>query len=172
MKLFQYSTIITLIFVFSNICISQKKVVVLPDDLTTEKIIFLKYEQIENDVRMPYAQRKRISHRNLISKQANKELELEATYYPFQYIISNRSDYFKFINNGYKYVLENDMMNSYNNGESIEPGKHKLFSSTMYIKDLTTGKRYDLFSITQDEVYEYASIIKKLNKIIKKNTVN
>lgn len=168
MKPLYYSSIITLLFVCSNICVGQKKANLLPNDLASEKIIFFEFEHIENDVNMPYAQRKRISHRNVISKQANKELAIEATFYPFQYIISNRSDYFKFIDNGYKYVLENDMMNSYNYGENISPGKHKLFSSTMYLKDLTTGKRYELFSITQDIVYEYATIMKKFNKIVKK----
>lgn len=148
--------------------IAQKKAPLLPADLTTEKVIFLAYERIENDVNMPYAQRKRNTYRNKASIDANKELKLQATYYPFGYVISNRSDYHQLINSGYKYVLENDMMNSYNYGENIEAGTNTIYTSTMYLKDLSTGKRYELFSVKQHLIYEYGTIMKRFCKLIKK----
>ncbi|MDH5476006.1 MAG: hypothetical protein OEX22_09975 [Cyclobacteriaceae bacterium] len=168
MKSFYILPLFVFLSISTLVCRGQKKAFVLPTDLKTEKVIFLEYEHIKNDVNMPYAQRKRNSHRNVISIEANKELALEATYYPFQYIISNRSEYYTLIKKGYKYVLENDMMNSYNYGENVDAGKNKLFSSTMYLKDLNTGKRYDLFMVTQDIVYEYGTIMKKFRKIIQK----
>lgn len=153
----------------TQLCTAQRKNErLLPEDLNSEKVIFLEYERIENDVNMPYAQRKRNSHRNSLSIKSNKELKLEATYYPFDYVISNRSDYFELIDQGFKYVLENDMMNSYNHGENVSAGTNTIYTSTMYLKDLTTGKRYELFPVKQHLIYEYGSIMKSFCKLVKK----
>jgi len=160
-----------LLFVFLNAVTgswAQKNSYNIPDDLEQEKIIFLEFESIENDVNMPYAQRKRNSHRNTVSVDANKSLKIGATYYPFGYVISNRSEYFNLSTAGYKYVLENDMMNSYNNGEHIDAGRNKLFSSPMYIMNLATGERFELFSVTQDEIYDYEDIMKDFVKLVRK----
>ena len=147
---------------------AQKNSYKLPEDLADEKIIFLEFESIQNDVNMPYAQRKRNSHRNTVSVDANKYSKLGVTYYPFGYTISNRSEYFNLTSAGYKYVLENDMMNSYNNGEHIDAGRNKLFSSPMYIMDLGTGERFELFNVTQDEIYDYEGIMKDFVKLVRK----
>ena len=161
--------IITITFLlFPVAAMAQKSVEGLPDDLDTEKIIFLKYEQIEGDHNIPYAQRKRNKERNILAGHANKALKVEAKKYPFSYIISNRSEYAKFAQEGYKYVLENDMMNAYNYGEVVSAGSQKIFAAPMYLREIATGKRYELFTIKQNVVYEYAKIMKKFNSMVRK----
>lgn len=152
----------------TNAANAQKNTNLLPKDLENEKVIFLEYERIENDVNMPYAQRKKNSHRNKVSITANKELKLHATYYPFGYIISNRSEYHNLVDRGFKYVLENDMMNSYNYGENVNAGTNTIYTSSMYLKDLETGERFELFSVKQHLIYNYEDIMKKFCKLVNK----
>ena len=168
MKLKKSNILLVALLLSFTIVRSQDTTEGLPDDLNTTKVIFLKYEQIEGDPNIPYAQRKRNKERNALSLQANKELKLRAYDYPFDYKISDRSTYYNLVEEGYKYVLENDMMNAYNYGEVVSAGGGRIFASSMYLKDLKTGKRFELFVIKQDMVYDYDKIMKLFIKMVEK----
>lgn len=159
-------SIISLTILFTSLYAQKSEL--LPEDLNSSKVIFLKYEQIENDPRQPYSLRQQISHRNKISVEANRQLKLGASYYPYDYVLSTRSEYFDLKEQGYKYVLENDLMNAYNNGEVVEAAGNKIYAANMYLMDLETGKRFELFTVKQHNIYDYDMIMKKFCKIVKK----
>jgi hypothetical protein len=147
---------------------AQKQMVGYPNDLDKEIIIFLEYEQIPIDEKMSWAQKHMYKSRNNLAPQSNQELRKKVADYPFKYVISSRSVYKDSLVKTCKYVLENDMMEAYNNGVNLYAGMHAQYESPMYIKDLQTGTKYILFSINSNEAYYYTGIMKKINKQVKK----
>ena len=139
----------------------------LPNDLSESKVIFLEYEHIHNNYETPYAMRKKNNYRNTLASKANHELRTEAKYYPFEYKVAKRSDYKNLMEKGYDYILENDMMEAYNNGEQVDAGANKIYSAPMYLLHIKTGIRYELFDVKQTAVYEYGKIIRRFCKLVK-----
>lgn len=140
-----------------------------PEDLPVEKIIFLEYDQLEITEDLKKSLKKTYEHRNVKAKTANAQLkELVDNGYRFDYMIAKRSDIDNLKEEGYKYVLENDMMKSYNNGESTYAGANSSYVSDMYILDLSNGDKYFIFQIGQSYVYFYKGIMKKFLKQVNK----
>ena len=71
--------------------------------------------------------------------------------------------------NAYKWPEPTPVVNSYNYGESINAGSNSIFAAPMYIKNLETGERFELFSVKQHIIYDYEAIMKQFVKIVKKN---
>ena len=92
----------------------EVKIKGLPKDLNKEKIIFLEYEQIPIEQNTPRKFAKMYKFRNEAAIEANRQLHEAVKNYPFEYVISKRSEYKELIDKGYRYVLENDMMEKYN----------------------------------------------------------
>lgn len=141
-----------------------------PEDLNKEKIIFLKYEQIKISDRFGKLVKKMYTRHNKAVVESNEMLEKEAKKYPFDYVISTRAEYKDLIEQGYKYVLECDMMEYYNNGKgAVASDVRTKFYSDLYIKDLQTGDKYTLFEISDTYLIRYDKLMQKFNQKVKKN---
>jgi hypothetical protein len=140
----------------------------IPTDLKQEKIIFLEYEQIPIDPAWSKFLSGGFERRNKEALKANAMLAKRVKDYPYASIISRRSEY-KSVQ-GAKYVLESEVMKALNNGEQVG-GLNKTYYSMVYVYDLTTGDRYELFKLTEDRAYDYNWIMDKfitsVNKALK-----
>jgi len=165
---------------------AQKEIKGLPADLDKETIIFLEYEQLPIDKKMKRMERHMYKTRNKNAITSNKMLAKKVPDYPFNYVVSRRSEYKDSLAKTCRYVLENDLMTAMNDGVNLFNGysasykatrnsgtktygnKFATSSSPMYILDLKTGDKYLLFKINTNETYYYKGIMKKLLKRIKK----
>lgn len=156
-----------IVFTVSTLSLSQgicqKTHKGLPDDLDSEKIVFLSFEQLDTDPRMQKRILKYYEESNKKSKEANEMLIQHAKDYPFEYRISERATYKELRQQGYKYVLNNLLMEEYNNGTPAM-GSGIIYYSPLYIENIETGDRYELFDIKQIFVYRYDIIMKKFIK--------
>lgn len=163
----KFTSILMISFTISIATQAQKNK--FPTDLPKSKIIFLAYEMLpENDPSMNKTAQSYYHRRNLKAEEANKKLEVAAKGYPFEYTISTRADYKNLKEQGYKYVLNNEFMEKYNNGESVSAGRDIVYEAYMYIMDLQTGKIYNIFLINDSDAYYYTSIMQKFIKKVKK----
>lgn len=159
--------ILFLVSIISNIY-SQKEFKGIPNNLNRETIIFLEYEQIPIDTSMRKVLKRMYRSRNIEAPKANKQLHEEAKNYPFKYVISKRSAYKDSLINSCRYVLENDIMEAYNNGVNLYAGYNTEYKSPMYILDLKTGDKYKLFDIETHHGYYYKYIMRKFIKKVNK----
>jgi hypothetical protein len=146
---------------------AQKEIKGIPSDLKNEKVIFFEYEQLPIDPAWPKMLINNYQKRNTEAEKANKMLADESKKYPFAFVISKRSEYQALSSQDYRYVLENEMMKALNNGDEM----HKAFTtyhSPVYLLDLKTGDRYELFDMSQSYVYNYEWIMQKLINKLKK----
>jgi hypothetical protein len=103
--------------------------------------------------------------------KGNKALREEVKKYPFKYTVASRSKVRELKQKGYKYVLENDMMNGYNSGDPMFRPFEKYIAA-FYVMDLQTGKKYFLFTISQNFAYRYDYTMDKfVDKVSKKYKV-
>lgn len=162
----QLFVIMCLLVPFSTL--AQREIKGFPSDLDRSKIIFLEYEKLAVGPEVHKIIRKDYTKRNEIFEENNKMLANEAPNYPFEYIISKRSEYRELVAQGYKYVLENDLIAAYNNGLQTYPGGGTQYISTMYLIDIVSGDKYELFTITDKSLRHYDWVISKFNdKVIK-----
>ena len=168
MKTIKYYLLFFLTIISFNKLYSQKEIKDLPNDLNKETIIFLEYETLEIDKKMPWTQRHMYKVRNELSVGANAQLNEYSKDYPFNYVISKRSEYKDSLIKTCRYLLENDLMESYNNGVNNYAGRGVQYTSPMYVRDLKTGDKYILFDVPSNHCYIYKGIIKDFIKIVKK----
>jgi hypothetical protein len=147
---------------------SQKECQGLPSDLNKETIIFLEYELLPIDETLSGPVKNMYKVRNNNAPVANGQLNEQAKEYPFRYVISKRSVYKDSLASTCRYVLENEYMEAYNNGVNLNYEMNSASVSPMYIKDLKTGDKYELFNINAGEAYYYTGIMKKFVKAVKK----
>jgi hypothetical protein len=69
---------------------------------------------------------------------------------------------------GYKYVLECDLMESYNNGLQMPYAENVKYSSPVYLRDLTTDVRYELYTISTLTLPRYGYILASFNRKVKR----
>lgn len=140
----------------------------IPDNLNAETIIFLEYEQLDVEKAVDKSHKRMFKFRNEMSILANEQLNTYAKEYPFKYVISRRSEYKDSLSKTCRYVLDNELMENYNNGINNYAGYKKEFYSPMYILDLKTGDRYNLFNLYSKQGYNYKGIIKAFSKKVRK----
>lgn len=167
------NSIILFVFFFSVNCIAQKSTKNgYPSDLHSEKIIFLEYEQIpvqKGEQKGMYKKMQQMfEFRNEAAVRSNQQLHESSKSYPFEFTISKRSEYKALKEKGYKYVLNNDIMEGYNNATNFG-GRNTIYHSKMYIENIETGKKYFLFKLYDNRAYVYKEIIKKMVKQINKD---
>ena len=151
--------------------IAQKDENGLPDDLNVESIVFLKFDSMFLEPGSSKAQQRDIRWRNEMGTRGNKALMEEVKRYPFKYTIASRSELAALSQKGYKYILENDMMNGYNSGDPMFVPFEKYIAA-FYVMDLQNGKKYFLFTISQGFAYRYDYTMNKcVDKVIKKYKV-
>lgn len=144
----------------------------LPDDLKTEKVIFLAHQAIEvtfnpeNGKAEEYLHLRQINHNEVI-EEANEELEKYAKRYPFGYIISNNSEYKELVLNGYKYVIESKVYDY--DHLNRHPEEDELIVFEYFLIDLYNGKAYKVFELDEMKVYDAKLFIRKFSKVLKKN---
>ena len=148
---------------------AQEKIEGLPDDLDKVKIVFLEYEQLPITDNMYKIVRKSYTKRNEVFIENNKELAKEVKNYPYAYVLSKRAEYKGLADRGYKYVLENDLLESFNNGLQTAAGGNIVYASPMYLKDIKTGTRYELFTVSEGYFHRYGWIISKFNEKVKRH---
>lgn len=158
---------LSVVLLTSSVVFAQKSKNKLPQDLKTEKLILLQYEELPIESYYPKMVKNRYEVFNVVIKRTNPKLVKEAKKYPFEYTISQRAKYEELKDQGYKYVLECDMMEEMNNG-TFTPGTNVRYFSDVYILDMETKKKYVLFDISQSDLFDYKEIITKLNKLVKK----
>jgi hypothetical protein len=146
---------------------SQKDMKGVPANLKDEKIIFLEYEQIPIDPSWPKILSYNFERRNKEAIKANDMLAKRVKDYPYASIISRRSEYKSLATQGVRYVLESEIMKALNNGEQVG-GLNKTYYAMVYVYDLTTGDRYELFKLTESRAYDYNWIMDKFISTVKK----
>jgi hypothetical protein len=149
--------------------LAQEKINGLPDDLDKTKIIFLEFEMLPVGPEIHPRSRKFFMKRNEVLDKNNKMLKEEVLNYPFTYTISKRSEYKKLLNEGYKYVLESDMLQAYNSGDGVYAGGNSKYVSSMYLLDIASGDTYNLFTIEQSHMTRYGMIISKFIKKVNRD---
>lgn len=143
----------------------------VPEDLSTQKIIFLQHEAIEvgsdeeNEATKEYVISRQENH-NRVLEEFNRELKLEAADYPFEYALSTPSTYESLWDAGYKYVFYS-FVYEYKYLRS-QPAEDELIVFGYYIKDRESKVIYKVFEIDEMKVYDAKLIIRKLNKMVKK----
>ena len=140
----------------------------LPENLMIETIVFLEYEELYIDDDMYNSMKKMYKKRNGYTIRANKELHAVVENYPFDYVISNRSEAKTWVEKGYKYVYDCPIMTAYNDGENLYAGTNTNYVAMMYVYDLTTGDKYEVFKLKDNLSYHYKYIMNKLINKAKK----
>jgi hypothetical protein len=160
------------VFILSSLSsFSQKNENGLPDDLNVESIVFLKFDSMYLEPGLSKAKQRDIRWRNDMGTKGNEALMEEVKKYPFKYTVASRSQLKDLSEKGYKYILENDMMNGYNSGDPMFRPFEK-YVAPFYVMDLQTGKKYFLFTISQTFAYRYDYTMGKfVEKVIKKYKV-
>ncbi len=148
--------------------VTQKNYNGLPDDLNKEKIIFLKFDSIQVTDDLRNGQQRDFNKRNKFATKSNAILIEEAKKYPFACILATRSEVKVLAKQGYRYVLENDMMNGFNSGNDMYISSSTKYIAPFYILDLSNGDKYTLFTISQSYAYRYdynmGKFLKKVSK--------
>lgn len=108
-------------------------------------------------------------NRNRLITVSNRQLEEEAKNYPFDYVIATREEVPYYKAKGYKYVLDCPFFYSIDTGENLYAGYRKRYTAEIYILNLETGDRHALYSISQTFMFSYGPIMKKVNRMIRKN---
>jgi len=163
--------ILQVLILFSSPSFGQKDVNGLPDDLNIESIVFLKFDSMSLEPGSSKAAQRDIRWRNEMATKGNNALMEEVKRYPFKYTIASRSKLKELKEKGYKYILENDMMNGYNSGDPMFRPFEKYIAA-FYVLDLQTGKKYFLFTISQTYAYRYDYTMNKfVDKVTKKYKV-
>lgn len=143
----------------------------LPNDLNQEKIIFLKHQAIEvtfnpeESKAEEYLHLRQINHNEVI-EEANNELEKFAQRYPFEYTISNQSDYKELVLKGHKYVLESEVYDY--DHLNRHPEEDELIVFEYFLIDLYNGKAYKVFELDEMKVYDAKLLIRKFSRVLKR----
>lgn len=143
----------------------------LPNDLNKEKVIFLKHQAIEvtydpeEGSAEEYLHLRQINHNEVI-EEANEELEKYAKGYPFEYTISNQSDYKELILKGHKYVLESKVYDYEHLNR--HPEEDELIVFEYFLIDLYNGKAYKVFELDEMKVYDAKLLIRKFSRVLKR----
>jgi hypothetical protein len=165
--------LLQLFILLSSPSFGQKDENGLPDDLNIESIVFLKFDSMSLVPGLSKAEERDVRWRNEMATKGNSALMEEVKRYPFKYTIASRSKLKELKQKGYKYILENDMMNGYNSGDPMFRPFEKYIAA-FYVMDLQTGKKYFLFTISQNFAYRYDytmnKFVDKVNKKYKAKT--
>lgn len=145
----------------------------VPEELKDEKIIFLEHEKIDltekteemSRAEWKYLNLRQTNHNKVIS-QANEKLKAAALSYPYAYAIASPSTYESLQKAGYRYILQSNVY-SYNHLKE-QPKEGELLVFTYYIYDTERNIVYEIFELDEMKVYDFKTVIKKLNKAIKK----
>lgn len=143
----------------------------LPNDLKTEKVIFLAHQAIEvtfnpeKGKAEEYLHLRQINHNEVI-EEANNELEKFAQRYPFEYAISNQSDYKELVLKGHKYVLESEVYDY--DHLYRHPEEDELIVFEYFLIDLYNGKAYKVFELDEMKVYDAKLLIRKFSRVLKR----
>lgn len=143
----------------------------LPDDLHQEKVIFLKHQAIEvtfdpeKGSAEEYLHLRQVNHNEVI-EEANNELEKFAKRYPFEYTISNQSDYKTLVLEGHKYVLESEVYDY--DHLYRHPEEDELIVFEYFLIDLYNAKAYKVFELDEMKVYDAKLLIRKLSRKLKR----
>lgn len=154
-------TLIILVFT-CNIILGQETYDELPENLMIETVVFLEYEELYIDDDMMNSMKRLYKKRNEASTRANKELHAVVENYPFDYVISNRSEAKTWVEKGYKYVYECPIMTAYNDGQNMYTGASATYVAMMCLYDLETGDKYEVFKLKDNLSYHYKYIMNKL----------
>lgn len=157
---------------FPVLCFTQEPIFKdeLPKDLDTEKIIFLKHEEIkikplESGAASRYLHLRQSNH-NKVIEESNEKLNVAALQYPFKYAISSLSSYEPLLKAGYKYVLQSRVYN-YEHLQD-QPKEDELIVFEYFIFDTHKNIAYKVFEMDEMKVYDSKLMIKRLNKALKK----
>jgi hypothetical protein len=143
----------------------------LPDDLNQEKVIFLKHQAIEvtfdpeKGSAEEYLHLRQINHNEVI-EEANNELEEFAKRYPFEYTVSNQSDYKELVLKGYKYVLQSEVYDY--DYLYRHPEEDELIVFEYFLIDLYNGKAYKVFELDEMKVYDAKLLIRRFSRKLKR----
>lgn len=170
MKLLKYISIALCLTAIISTSFAQNTFRRYPTDLKQVGVVFLAYEQFEVDAELKKSEIKAIEFRNVKAKQANEQLKLATEKYPYEFIIATRSELDKLKEQGFRYVLENDMMNRADNPNEKNANMNSNSVSEMYLMDLENGDKYYLFQIVQSYVYFYKGIMKKFINQVEKDS--
>ena len=169
MKLIKYIFITACLTSVISTTFAQNTFRRYPTDLIKEQIVFLAYEELEINPELKKSEQKAIEFRNVKAKTANEQLKVATENYPYAFIIATRSELDKLKEQGYRYVLENDMMKRNDSAEEGIADMNSNNVSEMYIMDLDNGDKYYLFQIVQSYVFFYKGIMKKFIKQVEKD---
>lgn len=145
----------------------QKSKIKLPPNLDKEKVIFLQYEEIPIDDSYDKSIKRMYENLNKVFVKTNPKLVQEAKKYQFDYTISKRAEYETLVDQGYKYVLESEYTELLNNG-SYFPNTSAPVDFYVYFKDIETNKKYNLFKISTNDLFDHKEVMSKLSKLVKK----
>jgi len=144
----------------------------VPNDLSTEKIIFLEHEPVKvtankkDGKAAKYLYLRQTNHNNVV-EESNKKLSGAALSYPYEYAITTPSTYPSLIKAGYKYVLRSNVYN-YTHLKS-QPEEDELIVFEYFIHDVKNNIAYKVFQMDEMKVYDTKMMIKRLNKAVKKH---
>jgi hypothetical protein len=152
---------------------------VLPNDLKTEKVIFVKYGSLIPDEFVPTDNKRLLKSLERIDKQADEanpllEKNLEK-YYPFEYVLIDNSEIAAYRDKGYKYVVEERSNGTvkqsvyHGNNNTNVPQYTYTTQRTyqFYLKNLETDETYQ-FDIFENNTFPLYQSIGLITKVIKK----
>jgi hypothetical protein len=141
----------------------------IPDQLKSEKLIFLKHESIavgteeEDENSKKYVILRQENH-NKVLKEFNAELEAAVSHYPFESILAFPSE-LKSMASENRYVLYSSVY-EYEFLKS-QPKEGELIVFSYFIKDNETGKMYPLFEMDEMKIYDAKMMMKRLKRKLK-----
>jgi len=154
----------------------------LPDDLSTETVLFLKFDSVDVPAERPRGMDKhyyaKLTNHNDMVIKANRELYEYAVKYPFKYEIVSMSDIKSYRAYGAKYLFYMNGFDAFTTIGFSYTYTRQSPGNMMYIKydtsgelgfvDLTADKSYRIDTIYANQVYQYKDMFAKLFYAIKK----
>ena len=156
---------------------------VLPDDLPTTKLLFVKFRPVpvpaERPQNMSPDNYKALKQHAIDYPRANDQLEKAAVHYPFAYRITTRDSTAYYSTRGYKYVLFHQSFGKFTDGnyKDTKTSNETNYKETgiptdvfvdLYIQDLSSRDRYKVDSFSEASIYNYKGLVGMLLKRVEK----
>lgn len=156
---------------------------ILPDDLPTAKLLFVKFRPVpvpaERPQNMSPDNYKALKQHAVDYPKANDQLEKAAAHYPFAYRITTRDSTAYYATRGFKYVLFHQSFGKFTDGNYKEPKAsndinykensipNDIFVD-LYIQDLSSRDRYRVDAFSETSIYNYKGLVGMLLKRVEK----
>ena len=145
---------------------------ILPADLPTAKLLFIKYSPVaipaERPANMTRRNYKLLEGHAVNFPHANEQLEKAAQKYPFAHRITTQDSVAYYQARGYKYMLFHRSFNAFTEGRFQGTSGNNPTMVDLYVQDLATGDKYLVDDFSETFIYYYKGLVGMLLKRVDK----